>query len=199
MSIFNRHLRTQNVVKPQREVSIFRRVVANKFQVLTRERRLWLAALGLAGDILEADHAVAEQLLRKFLEAVARGGIEAVVLEHRVARSRSEADAVAVQDGAVVLAVVRDEDLRLVGEKRPEHVDKIGDRVPRLSGGGRERNAEKPACPRVRRAHSRLARRGLDVERDARRGHKLRKKRLRRRFVGDKPVVVRRRCNRGMR
>ena len=71
----------------------------------------YYAAFGLSRDILETNHAVAEQLLRKFLKPVARRGIEAVMLKHRVTRRRRKTDSVAMKDCAVILAVVRDENL----------------------------------------------------------------------------------------
>ena len=74
-----------------------------------------------------------------------RRRVHAVVREHRVVRHGGEADAVAVQDGAVELDVVRDEGLGRVGEEVAERVDLVGGDVPRLAGPDGEREADELA------------------------------------------------------
>ena len=182
-------LRTQRVLEPQGDVGVLGGIVGHLRDVLAREGRLRLAALLLARHLGEVDRAVAEVALRERVHAVARGGVEAVVGEHRVVRSGGEADAVAVEHVAVELAVVGDEHLGGVGEKRTEHVDERRVHIPRAPGLGGEGEPDQPAGRGVGRRHPRLTRGGLGVEGDARRGHQ-RLEELPRLLLGGNVAVV---------
>ena len=126
-----------------------------------------------------------------------RRRVKAVVRKHRIVRRRSEADAIAVQHRAVELHVVRDQGFRWVGEQGTEHVDERRVDIPRLPLRRRERKANQLARLRVRCRQSRLARRRLRIEGDARCLHQLGQKRLRLRLRRDVAIVVGRGRERG--
>ena len=116
-------LRTQRFVELERHVGILRRVVAHVRRGNVRHVLLLLATLAFADQSRDRDGVVAQVLAGEEVHVVERGGVEHVVLQHRVANRGTETDTVAGEHGHVEFRVLRDERLAGVGERSRERGD----------------------------------------------------------------------------
>ena len=114
--------RTQHGIELERHVGVLGGVVEDLLRRHVGHRQLLLAARLLAHHRLVRNGVVAEELARKAVHAVPRGGVRHVVLQHRVAHRGTEHDAVSAEDGHVVLGVLRDQRLRGICERGGEMV-----------------------------------------------------------------------------